>query len=177
MATLSVQSRVAGLQVQIGRIESLAFASLRLIDEFETDVDLETVSHLTCYADLTIDVARRLRDEAEGIEKDVPSSLGARDGSLDRAEWDRVEAEYRKAWALWDDLPDNYANEESDAVDAVAWPALRQLIDTPAPDAAAMLVKMVAAWEGGRIIDEDDKEALIADATLLASLDVRRAER
>jgi hypothetical protein len=87
----------------------------------------------------------------------------------DRAEWDQVEAEYRKAWARWDDLPDNYTNEESDAVHAVAWPAMRKLIDTPAPDAAAMLVKMVAAWEGGRIIDEDDKEALIADARRIAA--------
>jgi hypothetical protein len=173
MATLSVRSRVAGLQVQIGRIESLAFATLNLIDDLESQADAVTTAHLTNYVDLIIDVARRLRDEAEEIEKDVPSSIATRVGDMttsnDRAEWEKAETAYREAWALWDTLPDDYSNEEADAIQAVAWPAMRKLIDTPAPDAAAMLVKMVSAWEGGLIVTEGDKEALIADATRLAA--------
>jgi hypothetical protein len=91
--------------------------------------------------------------------------------SADRSTWEAAEAEYRKAWALWDDLGDVYTNEESDAVAAIAFPAMERMMDIPAPDAAAMLMKMIAAREGNRIVNEDDMDALIQDARRFAAFD------
>jgi hypothetical protein len=88
-----------------------------------------------------------------------------------RAIWDKAEAEYRRAWALWDKLTDGYTDEEGEAVGAIALPALCRLIETPVPDAAALVVKLIAAWDDGRILDEEEKAAIMTDAMLLAGQD------
>jgi hypothetical protein len=90
----------------------------------------------------------------------------------DRSAWEKAEAEYHKAWALWDDLAE-YTNEQSDAVAAIAFPAMQRMMDTPAPDAAAMLVKMIAARDGSRIVTESDMDALVADARRFSGQEAR----
>ena len=93
----------------------------------------------------------------------------------ERVDWEAVEAEYHKGWALWDELGDDYSNEESDAVADIAFGAMRKMMDTPAPDAAAMLMKMIAATEGSKIVTADDMDALIADARRFAVVDLGAA--
>ena len=46
-------------------------------------------------------------------------------------EWDLALANFREAWALWPPLGADYTDEQSDAVGAIAFPALERLMATP----------------------------------------------
>lgn len=90
-------------------------------------------------------------------------------GATDSGVWDAALAEYRKAWALWDELTGEYTHEESNAVAVIAIPALDTMIETPVPSAAALVTKIEEMRRAERQIDDDDLAAILADARYLAA--------
>lgn len=91
--------------------------------------------------------------------------------TADPSAWDAALAEYRKAWALWDTLGEGYSDEESNAVAAVALPAIEAMIDTPAPNAAALAIKIEEARKDRREVTSDDLDAILADVRRLAAME------
>lgn len=82
MADLSLSARVAGLQTPILQIESLAMASITLLEEmtpFTDPVQRDAANHVTNLISIITDVARRTYDDALGIERDA--TVGEREAN------------------------------------------------------------------------------------------------
>ena len=70
----SISSRLAGLQVPISRIATLAAVVSRILEEqgaIEDEHERREAGHITNLVDLIAQVARQAGDEAEGIERDA----------------------------------------------------------------------------------------------------------
>jgi hypothetical protein len=89
--------------------------------------------------------------------------------ATDAATWEAALAHYRGVWSLWDELGEDYTNEESDAVCAVAMPALETLIETPAPDLHALAIKIEEMRRDQREIQDENIDAILADVRRFAA--------
>jgi hypothetical protein len=90
--------------------------------------------------------------------------------ATDAASWEAALTHYRQAWSLWEELGENFTNEESDAVCAVAMPALETLIETPAPDLDALAIKIEEMRRDQREIQDEDIDAILANVRRFASV-------
>jgi len=81
MEALSIRSRIAGLQVPISQIQTLALATNEMIEELFPNGDQEAHrigNHLINLVDLIGAVARQASDEAAAIEVDASYQTGGR---------------------------------------------------------------------------------------------------
>lgn len=92
---------------------------------------------------------------------------------VDRTVWNAALGKYRQARATSDSCPPDHPSEDA-LVDAYCLVMDQLIIDTPAPDWAAVLTKMdlIAERMEGMVYDNDYPDAIRADVTRLARVEV-----
>ncbi|MDB5582919.1 MAG: hypothetical protein JWR80_8095 [Bradyrhizobium sp.] len=88
--------------------------------------------------------------------------------AIERGAWDASVARYRAALALWDAIGADSTDGQWDAVSKIYNPAFETLIDTPAPDIAALALKIEIATLDQRTPGIAETQAILADARRLA---------
>ena len=103
------------------------------------------------------------------IAPDTPADHDGGDAPdvVETRDFDTLLADYKAAFAQWDVLPENYTNEQAEAVAALADPLRDALFACPAPTSQALLSKMRVLHGLKGTPPDEYRVAVIRDASRL----------